>query len=95
MARSISKGDFEWDEVKARENARKHKVLFEEAMTAFLDPRGVDAPDLIDTSRAVLIGRSGAARVLFVVYALAGERLRLISARLATRRQRRVYEEEG
>jgi uncharacterized protein len=51
-------GDFEWDEAKARANLRKHDVAFADAVTVFLDPRAIDAPDLEYTDRFVVIGRS-------------------------------------
>lgn len=92
MATVVS-GDFEWDDGKAAANLAKHGVSFEEATTAFDDPRGLDAPDLIDAARFVLIGRSNQSRVLFVVHAERGDRIRLISARKASRAQRKMYEE--
>lgn len=82
-------GDFEWDTTKARENLRKHGVSFEEAITAF----ALDAPDLYIPGRFVLIGYSHRARVLFVVHAERGSRIRIISARKASPAQRRKYEE--
>jgi uncharacterized DUF497 family protein len=86
-------GDFEWESAKAAANAKKHGVTFEEAATAFDDPHAIDAPDLADASRFVLIGFSHLARLLFVVNAERGSRIRIISARKATPTQRRVYEE--
>jgi len=85
-------GDFEWDEKKAAANERKHGVTFIEAMTAFLDVRGIAAPDTEHPRRFVLIGMSRALRVLFVVSAESGERVRLISARKASPTQRKMYE---
>ena len=91
----IVQGDFEWDSAKATANARKHGVTFEEATTAFDDPRSIDAPDIEDPTRFVLIGFSHLANLLFVVHAERGERIRIISARKATRAQRRKYEEDA
>lgn len=91
MATVVS-GDFEWDEAKATANLSKHQVSFEEAVTVFDDPRGLDAPDMLDPSRFVLIGISCMSRVLFVVHAERGERIRLISARRASPAQRKAYE---
>ena len=85
-------GDFEWEEKKASANERKHGVTFVEAMTAFLDERGLAAPDGEHPDRFVLIGMSRALRVLFVVSAESGERIRLISARKASPTQRKMYE---
>ena len=87
-------GDFEWDSAKASANAKKHGVTFEEATTSFDDPRAIDVPDIEDPSRFVLIGFSYLANLLFVVHAVRGERVRIISARTATRAQRRKYEED-
>jgi uncharacterized DUF497 family protein len=86
-------GDFEWDEAKASANQAKHGVSFPEATTVFGDPRALDAPDRYEPGRFVIIGMSDRARVLFVVHAERGDRIRLISARRASKPQRRLYEE--
>jgi uncharacterized DUF497 family protein len=91
MATVIS-GDFEWDDAKAATNLAKHGVAFDEAVTVFDDPDALDMPDLLDPTRLVLIGESRRLRVLFVVHAERGDRVRLISARRASPAQRRVYE---
>ena len=88
-------GDFEWDELKAAANVKKHDVTCEEASTVFDDPSALDAPDLEDPSRFVVVGRSHHARILFVVHAQRGERIRIISARRASPDQRRKYVEHG
>lgn len=90
-------GDFEWDDRKALSNLKKHRVSFEEAVTALADPRSLTATDLIEPSRSITIGLSGLLRVLFVVHteSLPGDRIRLISARRASPAQRRRYDEEG
>jgi uncharacterized DUF497 family protein len=85
-------GDFEWDEAKARANIRKHGVSFSEAATCFLDPEAFSAPDKDSPDRFILIGLSRQLRVLFVVSAEAGERIRIISARKASPVQRKLYE---
>jgi uncharacterized protein len=88
---------YEWDEAKARSNVRKHGVPFSEALTVFLDPLAltVDDPDhSTDERRFITIGHSQRRRVLLVAHADRGDdRLRIISARRATRRERHVYEE--
>lgn len=87
---------FDWDPEKAATNAQKHGVRFEEAATAFADPLSVTISDpdhSIGEARYILIGRSLVSRMLVVVHLERGARVRLISARLATRRERRVYEE--
>jgi uncharacterized protein len=88
-------GEFEWDEAKAATNEHKHGVTFEEAATAIVDPRAIEAPDHADPDRFVSIGMSSFLRVLFVVHAEVARsgRIRIISARKASPAQRRVYEE--
>ncbi len=85
-------GDFEWDAEKAIANAAKHGVTFEEAVTVFLDIDYLLRRDPVAAERFVAIGVSRRARVLFVVHCERGERLRIISARRATRREREAYE---
>lgn len=85
---------FEWDPRKAAANARKHGVSFEEAATCFGDPLALLLEDLGHSDRLVLIGASERSRVIFTVYAeLAPHGVRIISARRATRPERRRYEE--
>ena len=85
---------FEWDPRKAANNRRKHEVSFEEAITCFADPLALVLEDRAHANRFVLIGASDASRVIFTVYAEVGEEgIRIISARRATRRERRRYEE--
>jgi uncharacterized DUF497 family protein len=87
--------EFEWDPVKAAANRRKHGVSFEEAMSAFLDPFGIYFPaSRRSEQRFCLLAMSARERVLFTVHAERDEDVvRIISARLATRRERRRYEE--
>ncbi|TAJ10964.1 MAG: BrnT family toxin [Nitrospirae bacterium] len=87
---------FEWDEKKARRNLSKHAVSFEEASTVFGDVLSLTVPDLIHSTeedRFVIIGRSDRGRLLVVVHTERTECLRIISARTATLRERRSYEE--
>ena len=86
---------FEWDPRKAAANRAKHKVSFQEAVTAFRDPLGRITDDprhLEDEDRDVLLGQSERQRLLAVMFTERGEAIRLISARKATRRERRNYE---
>jgi uncharacterized DUF497 family protein len=86
--------NFEWDEAKARANQRKHRVTFEEAATALVDPRALEAPDYSDPERFVSIGMSAFLRILFIVHTeRAHGRTRILSARKAAPAQRRIYEE--
>jgi hypothetical protein len=88
--------EFEWDPRKAATNLVKHKVSFEEAATAFGDPLGrilADPRQSHGEERFVLLGVSNRRRMLAVMYVDREEAIRIISARLATRRERRDYEE--
>ena len=89
---------FEWDPDKARANAKKHGVTFDEASTAFADALSVTIPDPLhseEEDRFVLLGCSHRDRLLVVVHTDRGGRVRIISARLATRKERRQHEEEA
>ena len=85
---------FQWDSYKAKLNIQRHKVTFTEATEAFFDPNAVDDfdPDHSDEeARYNLIGLSSR-RLLFVVYAEKDNAVRIISARKAEKKHRRVYE---
>ena len=87
---------FEWDTVKATRNLRKHRVSFEEALTVFGDPlaRIFDDEDhSIEERREVIIGHSSPGRLLIVCFTARGESVRMFSARTATRREQKDYEE--
>ena len=87
---------FEWRGPKAATNRSKHKVTFEEASTVFGDPLGriVDDPRHSEgEERFVLLGESDRRRLLVVMFTERDEVIHLISARKATRRERREYEE--
>ncbi|MGH2779045.1 MAG: BrnT family toxin [Actinomycetota bacterium] len=89
--------EFEWDPNKADSNLEKHGVPFDEAATAFGDPLSLTIPDpdhSDDEERFVLLGQSFLGRLVVVVHADRGERIRIISARIATRNERRSYEED-
>ena len=89
---------FEWDAAKAKANLRKHGVSFEEAMTVFGDHLGRIANDprhSADEDRFVLLGFSRRQRLLAVMCADRSEAIRIISARRATRQERRDYEEKA
>ncbi len=84
----------EWDGDKADRNARKHGITFEEAATVFADPLALIIDDDSHPENARIIGESLAARILLVVFIERDrEIVRLISARRATRHERRRYEE--
>jgi uncharacterized DUF497 family protein len=86
--------EIEWDLEKATSNLQKHGVSFEEASTALLDPLALAQEDATSEGepRWVLIGMSARARLLTVIYTLRRpERIRLISARKATRKEANYY----
>ena len=87
---------FEWDDEKAEANIANHRVTFYEAATVFCDPLSViydDDEHSSDERRYLTIGRSASERFLIVSYAERGEVVRLISAREATPKEVRDYEE--
>ncbi len=89
--------DFEWDPRKAASNLTKHGVSFVEAVTVFRDPQARIVPDprhSVGEERLAILGQSKRGRLLSVMFAERGTRIRLISARKATRRERNDYEED-
>jgi uncharacterized DUF497 family protein len=87
---------FAWDEHKAAQNARKHQVPFEEAMSVFLDENAVeffDPDHSEDEDRFLLLGRSWRLRLVAVHYTVRehGKQIRLISARKATKNEAKAY----
>lgn len=87
---------FIWDANKARANQRKHKVSFEEASTALGDPlaaTGSDPDHSIGELRYITFGVSEQGRLLIVAHTEEGDTLRIISARLASKGERAIYEE--
>jgi uncharacterized protein len=85
-------GDFEWDSEKAEVNRAKHGVTFEEATTVFMDLDYELVGDPKNPERLIALGYSTLARMLFVVHCERGERVRIISARKASRTERNSYE---
>jgi uncharacterized protein len=86
---------FEWDGKKAAENLRKHRVSFNEAASAFRDPLSAtfDEPDHSEKEQRFLtIGYSSEGRLLVVAHAERGEDVRIISARCATKHERKKHE---
>ena len=87
---------WEWNAAKAKANVRKHDVSFDEAATVFLDPLALTFPDPYypgAEEREITIGYTAGHQVVFVSHCQRGDRARIISARKATRRERRQYEE--
>ena len=87
---------FKWDPIKAKANLWKHGVSFEEASTALLDPlskTGLDSDHSVEEHRFITFGMSARQRLLGVSDTERGTVIRLISARLATRHEQKIYEE--
>ena len=93
----MKNSEFEWDDEKASKNIKKHGVSFEEAATIFNDPRiaTISDPDHSETEeRFVSLGTSFIQRLLSVIHTERSERIRLISARKATKAERKYYEND-
>ena len=87
---------FEWDEVKAAQNLRKHGVSFGDAASVFLDNLAYTFPDpdhSVGEYRMLTFGFSLAGRLLAVSHAERGRAVRIIGARGATRHERKIYEQ--
>jgi hypothetical protein len=88
---------FEWDPEKDDANRQRHGVSFDEASTVFGDPLSLLMPDLdhsADEERYLVLGMSAHQKLLVVAFAERPPNTRLISARRATRAERKRYEEE-
>lgn len=86
---------FEWDPKKAQSNLEKHKVTFEEAATVFgdtLSQTAFDPDHSHNEERYLTMGTSSQGRLLIVSHTDRAERIRVISARTATKREQRIYE---
>jgi uncharacterized DUF497 family protein len=88
---------FEWNAEKARSNLRKHKVSFVEAATALKDPMaatGLDPDHSVGEERFITFGVSERGRLLVVAHTEKNDTLRIISARVASKKERKIYEED-
>jgi uncharacterized protein len=88
--------EFEWDAKKAAQNVRKHDVTFQEAATIFGDPLAImfeDPDHSVNEKRHISFGLSLRKRLLVVAHTERGKKIRIISARLMSHRERRLYEE--
>jgi hypothetical protein len=88
--------EFSWDARKARDNLKKHRVSFEEASTVFYDESAIeffDPEHSSDEERFLMLGLSGRLRIMVVSYCLRnrGSEIRIISARKATKKEKKVY----
>ena len=88
---------FEWDDDKAKANVKKHKVSFDEASSVFADPLAKifdDDEHSTEEIREIIVGHSITKRLLLVSFTERGRDIvRIISARVATRNERKSYEE--
>jgi uncharacterized DUF497 family protein len=88
--------EFEWDPRKSSRNLRVHKVSFQEAATVFQDELSATVPDpdhSDEEDRFITVGISSRGRLLIVSHTERGDRIRIISARELTTRERQQYEE--
>jgi len=88
--------EFEWNPRKEAANRRKHGVRFREATTVLGDPLAATFPDIdhsVSEQRFLTIGASVRGRILVVAHTESQGKIRIISARPVTRRERRYYEE--
>jgi uncharacterized DUF497 family protein len=90
---------FEWDRNKAEANNKKHKVSFEEATSVFRDPLALifdDADHSREERREIIIGHSILKHLVLVCFTERGrDTIRVVSARMATRRERQDYEKNA
>ncbi len=85
--------EFEWDEDKAEKNLKKHGIDFADAVSALEDEMALTIEDVgpYDEQRMITMGMDSLGRILVLIYTYRGERIRIISARMATRKERREY----
>jgi uncharacterized DUF497 family protein len=92
-------GKFEWQPEKAKSNHRKHGITFKTAAEVFEDPFAVETLDELSTQygeeRFLIVGRTKSGLILSVVYTERGERIRIISARRATKSEREKYRDQN
>ena len=89
--------NFEWNLNKAKKNIAKHRVPFDEAATVFSDPLSItyDDPDhSYDENRYIIIGLSAFGKLLFVSHVETDDKIRIISARQLTQKERKQYEQQ-
>ncbi len=89
---------FEWDPNKAKENIETHGISFDEASTAFGDTLSLAIYDPLhseEEDRFILIGNSHKNRLLVIVHTERAENIRIISAKKATKKERKQYEENA
>jgi len=95
MKRSKKIIRFGWDEGNSGKNWKNHKVSDEECEEAFFDSRKrilKDALHSLSEERFVLLGKTTASRILFIVFTVRNDRIRIISARDLNKREKNLYE---
>jgi uncharacterized protein len=95
MGRNVEDDKFAFDSDKAKSNLADHKLTFDEAKSVFLDPLAISGHDpdhSYDESRYMMFGESSSGHLLAVVFTYRFDKIRIISARKATKRERKVYE---
>ena len=86
---------YQWDKIKATSNLQKHGIEFADAVSVFSDELAITIPEnRFDEERFVTIGTDVFGRISVIVFTWRSEEIRLISARLAERRERKQYEED-
>lgn len=86
--------EFEWDIQKARKNEKKHDVSFDEAKSCFYDPNQIayfDPEHSLDKDREILVGNSNQGRLLVVSCTIRNNKIRIISARKASKQEVNDY----
>ncbi len=89
---------FEWDSDKAKKNIKTRNVSFDEASTSFKDTLSLTIYDPLhseEEDRFITIGNSCKNRLLIIVHTVRGIKIRIISARKATKKERKQYEENA
>ncbi len=92
------KPQFEWNPQKAKANLQKHQIDLEEASTIFDDPQFItflDEEHSADEERYITIGLSNKNRLLMVAHTERSDKIRIISARKATKNEEKFYQEAG
>lgn len=87
---------FEWNEEKAESNIQKHKVSFEMACEIFFDPflQSKDAEFIDNELREIITGANESLQILYVAYTMREDKIRIISARTVTKKERNEYENQ-
>lgn len=89
---------FEWDSEKARSNLRRHGISFEEASSVFGDPLSITIGDTLHSTqeqRFITMGESALKKLIIVSHVDRGDNIRILSARLATKKERKQYEQSN